>query len=136
MIERFTNRRTITRATPPGRAMPPGRAIAHSHSSTPSRSNRLALALAIALGAALVLLYAGAARSETIATGDAVMVRASDIARPSRGMTMHTVEAKFGAPQQRHAAVGEPPISRWDYQGFTVFFERDRVIHAVVDPAS
>lgn len=133
MIERYTNRRTITRAMTPGGARTSGRAIARSRSDTPGRSNRLALALA--LGAALVLLYAGAARSETIATGDAVTVRASDLARPSRGMTMHTVEARFGAPQQRHAAVGEPPISRWDYQGFTVFFERDRVIHAVVDPA-
>jgi hypothetical protein len=133
MIERYTNRRTITRAMTPGGARTSGRAIARSRGDTPGRSNRLVLALA--LGAALVLLYAGAARSETIATGDAVTVRASDLARPSRGMTMHTVEARFGAPQQRHAAVGEPPISRWDYQGFTVFFERDRVIHAVVDPA-
>jgi len=96
---------------------------------------RRLLLLAIALVAALLTLYAGAARSETIATGDTVSVRPSDLARPSRGMTMHAVEAKFGAPQQRQAAVGEPPISRWDYQGFTVFFERDRVIHAVVDPA-
>jgi hypothetical protein len=96
----------------------------------------LALALALALSAALVLLYAGAAHSETIVTGDAVAVRASELPRPSGGMTMHAVEARFGAPQQRHAAVGEPPISRWDYQGFTVFFERDRVIHAVVDPGS
>jgi len=97
---------------------------------------RRLLLLAIALVAALLTLYAGAARSETIATGDAVMVRASDMPRPSRGMTMHTVEARFGAPTMRHEAVGEPPISRWDYQGFTVFFERNRVIHAVVDPAS
>jgi hypothetical protein len=51
-------------------------------------------------------------------------------------MTMHAVETKFGAPQERHGAVGEPPISRWDYPGFKVFFEKDRVIHAVVDPAS
>ncbi len=136
MIERYTNRRTITRALTPGRANTCGRTIAHTRSSTPVRSNRLALALALALGAALVLLYAGAARSETIATGDAVTVRASDLPRPSGGMTMHAVEAKFGAPRLRHEAVGEPPISRWDYQGFTVFFERDRVIHAVVDPSS
>jgi len=130
MIDRYTTRRTIARA------MRPGRSIAAARSSMPGRSNRLALALALALGAALLLLYAGAARSETIATGDTVSVRPSDLARPSRGMTMHAVEAKFGAPQQRQAAVGEPPISRWDYQGFTVFFERDRVIHAVVDPGS
>jgi hypothetical protein len=112
------------------------RAIAISRSRTPGRNHRLALALAVAVAAALVMLYSGAVRSETIAIGDALSVRPSDLPRPSRGMTMTAVEAKFGAPQQRQAAVGEPPISRWDYQGFTVFFERDRVIHAVVDPAS
>jgi hypothetical protein len=99
-------------------------------------TNKLAVTLAVGLGAALALLIAGTARSETVADGDQLMVRESDIARPSRGMTMHAVEAKFGAPQERHEAVGEPPISRWDYHGFRVFFEKDRVIHAVVDPAS
>ena len=99
-------------------------------------TNKLAVTLAVGLGAALALLIAGTARSETVADGDQLMVRESDIARPSRGMTMHAVEAKFGTPQERHEAVGEPPISRWDYHGFRVFFEKDRVIHAVVDPAS
>jgi hypothetical protein len=46
-------------------------------------------------------------------------------------MRMTTVEARFGAPQNRHAAVGAPPITRWDYPGYAVFFEHDRVIHAV-----
>jgi hypothetical protein len=95
---------------------------------------RRLLLLAIALVAAVLTLYAGAARSETVVIGDQVSVRPSDLARPARGMTMHSVEAKFGAPDQRHEAVGQPPISRWDYHGFTVYFEKDRVIHAVVDP--
>jgi hypothetical protein len=51
--------------------------------------------------------------------------------KPSRGVTKARVEADYGEPQTRHAAVGEPPISRWDYPGFVVFFEYDRVIHAV-----
>jgi hypothetical protein len=45
---------------------------------------------------------------------------------------MTTVEKKFGAPVTRHPTVGAPPITRWDYAGFSVFFERDRVIDAVV----
>ena len=97
---------------------------------------KLAVLGAIELTVALAVVLSGAARAETVVEGDQVMVRESDIARPSRGMTMHAVETKFGAPQQRHEAVGEPPISRWDYPGFTVFFEKDRVIHAVVDPGS
>jgi hypothetical protein len=45
---------------------------------------------------------------------------------------MSTVEARFGAPASRHAAVGDPPITRWDYAQFSVFFEHDKVLHAVI----
>jgi hypothetical protein len=99
-------------------------------------NKKLTVLLAVELSVALAVLLSGSARAETIALDDQVMVQQSDIARPHRGMTMHAVEVKFGAPAARHEAVGEPPISRWDYHGFRVFFERDRVIHAVVDPAS
>ena len=51
--------------------------------------------------------------------------------RPSRGMTQAGVESKFGAPASVNAPVGEPPISSWEYQDFVVYFEYDRVIHAV-----
>lgn len=56
----------------------------------------------------------------------------TDSSRPSRGMTATSVEAKFGAPDAKVAPVGDPPISRWEYKDFVVFFEYDRVIHAVV----
>ncbi|MDX1507689.1 MAG: hypothetical protein R3358_05380 [Woeseiaceae bacterium] len=52
--------------------------------------------------------------------------------RPVRGSTMASVEAKFGSPSKKHAAVGEPPITRWEYNNMVVFFEHDRVIHAVL----
>ncbi len=52
--------------------------------------------------------------------------------RPTRGMTQDRVESEFGAPMSRKAAVGDPPISRWEYQNMVVFFEYDRVIHAVL----
>ncbi len=51
--------------------------------------------------------------------------------KPTRGMTQSRVEAEFGEPTPRRAPVGEPPITRWDYPGFAVFFEYDKVIHAV-----
>ncbi|MEM7277843.1 MAG: hypothetical protein AAF385_06925 [Pseudomonadota bacterium] len=51
--------------------------------------------------------------------------------RPTRGMTKSAVERNFGAPQVKRAAVGDPPISRWEYQGFIVYFEYNHVIHAV-----
>jgi hypothetical protein len=56
----------------------------------------------------------------------------ANASRPTRGETTASVEAKFGAPAAKQAAVGEPPISRWEYKEFVVFFEYDRVIHAVV----
>jgi hypothetical protein len=86
----------------------------------------------VALAAALAALYCGTLRAETIAVDDQVTVANSDISRPDRGMTMKTVEAKFGAPQERHPAVGKPAITRWDYPTFSVFFENEYVIHAVV----
>ena len=56
---------------------------------------------------------------------------------PTRGMTMAQVEARFGAPAQRHDAVGRPPITRWVYPGFVVFYEYQHVVHAVaVRPAT
>jgi hypothetical protein len=73
----------------------------------------------------------GAAIAETIVVDDQVKVRESAVARPDRGMTMSAVENRYGAPSSKHATVGQPPITRWDYPGFAVFFEKDRVIHAV-----
>jgi hypothetical protein len=45
---------------------------------------------------------------------------------------MQSVRDKFGAPTQEQAAVGQPPITRWDYPGYSVFFEHDKVLHTVV----
>lgn len=55
------------------------------------------------------------------------------VIRPTRGMDMSQVEARFGPPQQKMAAVGQPPISRWHYPQFDVFFENSIVIHAVIN---
>jgi len=52
--------------------------------------------------------------------------------QPARGMSMERVEAAFGAPSNRVAAVGNPPITRWEYPSFVVFFENNIVLHSVV----
>lgn len=59
----------------------------------------------------------------------------SAVGTPDRGMLKSQVERKFGEPTERVAAVGNPPISRWVYPTFTVYFEYDHVIHAVATPA-
>ena len=51
--------------------------------------------------------------------------------KPTRGMSQDSVEANFGAPQNVRNPVGDPPITRWEYADFVVFFEYDKVIHAV-----
>ncbi len=51
--------------------------------------------------------------------------------RPKRGMSMDTVESKWGQPAAKHGAVGDPPIARWEYQEFVIYFEYSHVIHAV-----
>jgi hypothetical protein len=80
---------------------------------------------------------AGSALADTVVVNDQVQVRNSQVERPKRGLTMGEVEKHFGAPVTRHPAVGgesphHPPITRWDYNGFSVFFERDRVVDSVV----
>ncbi len=85
------------------------------------------LACAALLGVALPRIAA----AETIVVDDKVEVQDSEVPRPARGATMKSVEARFGSPSARHPTVGKPPITRWDYPDFSVFFEGDRVIHAV-----
>jgi hypothetical protein len=81
--------------------------------------------------AVLCGLATGTTWAETLVVNDQVTLRDSTVDRPKRGSTMSEVEKRFGAPVEKHPTVGQPPITRWDYAGFSVFFEHDRVIHAV-----
>ena len=89
---------------------------------------RSAKLLALLIGCAI----AGGAGAETVVIDGQVQIEQTSVARPGRGTTMHEVEAKFGQPQKRYSAVGKPPITRWDYPSFSVFFEFNRVVHSVV----
>jgi hypothetical protein len=62
-------------------------------------------------------------------------------AAPVRGQTAADVEARFGAPQQKLEPRGGqkrqwPVIHRWVYPGFTVYFEKSRVIDVVLNKAT
>lgn len=87
---------------------------------------------AAAAAALLASLHAPRVLAETIVVGDQLQVRQTDVPRPRRGMSMAQVEKHFGTPRERHPTVGTPPITRWDYDGFAVFFEKDLVIDSVV----
>ena len=81
---------------------------------------------------------APAARTETLLV-DRIKV-SQGMSLPHRGDAMARVVSAFGQPQSRIAAVGGasrrmPPISRWVYPGFTVYFENNHVVDAVVNKA-
>lgn len=58
---------------------------------------------------------------------------AESINMPSRGESMDAVRRTFGEPSSILAAVGEPPITRWVYKEFTVYFEHHLVITSVIN---
>src|ERR1700683_2430178 len=84
----------------------------------------------------LAAMFAGGpAGAATVAVDNGIAVQQTDVAMPTRGMTMDQVATKFGAPVTKVPAVGKPPISRWEYPGFVVYFEHEHVIHSVVGTA-
>jgi hypothetical protein len=104
------------------------------------------LVLATAAGLAAATLLAPTAHADTLDTTAAKKHhrhhRASFVSEganlPGRGMSMAQVERRFGAPAEKMPPAGgdtprHPTIHRWRYNGYTVYFERSRVIHSVVD---
>jgi len=89
------------------------------------RQKYLAL-LAIAMLSAVSAVYAESLIIENIDKSSAALTE-----RPNRGMSMDTVESKWGQPAAKRGAVGDPPIARWEYPEFVVYFEYSHVIHAV-----
>lgn len=82
------------------------------------------------LGALILTLTAGGVQADVLLLDGIEAERAALAARPSRGMSMQAVEQRFGTPQRRVSPVGEPPIARWEYPEFIVYFEHHLVIHA------
>lgn len=68
---------------------------------------------------------------------EAVSAPQAALTVPARGITMKAVVKQFGEPKVRHKPAGggrkhQPPITRWDYADFSVFFEHSRVVDTVV----
>ncbi len=92
-------------------------------------------AITLILGAALALPLL----AERTDTGDRVVIPvgqqgAGDGAteKPRRGITKSQVRSKFGEPENTRPAVGDPPISAWEYPDYIVYFEHDHVLHSVI----
>lgn len=71
----------------------------------------------------------------TTAGADRLLIEKVEATRnmdlPRHGLTMDAVESRYGRPDNRISPVGDPPITRWVYPGFTVYFEHRHVINAV-----
>jgi hypothetical protein len=79
----------------------------------------------------MLTLGCATARADTLLIDGIAVDSQSATERPKAGAKMANVEATYGAPSQRQRPVGEPPITRWDYPGFSVYFEHETVIHSV-----
>ncbi|WP_405234657.1 hypothetical protein [Lentisalinibacter salinarum] len=91
------------------------------------------LMLTTVLATMLAMSSAAHAESLDMDAGSAMLTGGD---RPTRGMTMQKVQSDWGQPTMRRAPVGEPPITRWEYPEFVVYFEHNRVIHAVLKRGS
>ena len=91
----------------------------------------------------LLIIALGLIGTAGVAVADVVTVpetQSTTMTLPAKGTTMGDVKKKYGEPRDKKPAVGgdtpkHPPITRWDYDGFVVIFEKDRVIDAVVPGA-
>ena len=100
--------------------------------------------LQLALPALLLAFGGNAMAQERAVVGDTLLIERVQLEPanlPARGMTMQQVQARFGAPAQRLEPRGGqkrqwPTIHRWSYPGYTVYFERTRVIDVVLDKAA
>lgn len=87
--------------------------------------------------AAIGVALSTALRAEVVTVPETAAVPAH---LPQRGMTQAAVLKAHGEPAARHAPAGgdspqHPPITRWDYPGWSVFFEKSLVIDVVVKDA-
>jgi hypothetical protein len=75
-----------------------------------------------------------------VATADVLIIdevrQADRMALPQNGQDKATIEARFGTPTQKLAAVGDPPISSWKYDKYSVYFEYDLVLFTVLHPGA
>lgn len=71
--------------------------------------------------------------AETAAPASAPTSTGYSVTLPGRGMNMTQVEEKFGPPLHKLPEVGDPPIIRWVYPNYTVYFEYQFVINSVLN---
>jgi hypothetical protein len=95
------------------------------------------------LSASLALALAAVLAPATSAAGDTLLVdrvqAEAAVALPTRGSSMAQVQSRFGAPVQKMPPISgpnskkfNPPITRWVYPNYEVYFEYNHVIDTVL----
>ncbi len=74
----------------------------------------------------------GAADNASVQTGEKMPSNFAG-STPGNNTPMTQVREQFGQPGTEAPAVGKPPIARWYYAQYTVYFEFDRVITSVIN---
>lgn len=84
----------------------------------------------------LVILFTGLTAWSSYCAADVLLIdrveSKAGLTLPSKSQTMTQVQAQFGEPSSQSGPVGEPPITKWTYPEFVVYFEHSHVITAVV----
>ena len=89
---------------------------------------RIVLALVLALIAGFTL--PPAVSADVLLIEEVRQAEGMDV--PVNGMTKGEVRARFGEPVKTHSAVGDPPITQWEYDGWSVYFEYELVLFTVL----
>ncbi len=80
-----------------------------------------------------LLVFPATGMSEMLLIDAVKAEQKSSIPRPKNGDSMAEVEHRFGPPKAKRGPVGDPPITRWDYEDFSVYFEYEKVLTAVLN---
>ena len=85
---------------------------------------------------ALVLMVFAFFAQPWVASADVLLIeevrQADRMDVPDNGMNTADVRARFGEPLNVHSPVGDPPITRWEYGRWSVYFEHDVVLFTVL----
>ncbi|MGH8280307.1 MAG: hypothetical protein ACRETQ_12205 [Gammaproteobacteria bacterium] len=133
--------------TPPehpiAKASVPGAAASNAPASTTATATASAALQTAVLAAATVASASPSPATQMTPAASGVTAGTSaqasaPVKMPTRGMLMSSVAREFGEPEQKLPAVPDPgtkvrpPITRWVYPEYVVYFEYNYVVHSVL----
>ncbi len=100
-------------------------------------NTRLLVSIGVLVSA--VAFHAAPAKADTLLVERVKEERSMNA--PRRGLTMAQVERMYGEPSSKLPSAGgdaplHPPINRWVYPNYVVYFERNHVINSVAQRAT